>query len=91
MEFRESAMTRKVSGKSLFAGVIGLAMLGGVFAAGVQEVQNVRLALAGAANAWPAGACQQVNTFDRENGAGGPDLVCWTSDFALTVPEPGVR
>ena len=84
-------MARKITGGSLFAGIIGLTMLSGVVAAGLHEIQNARLALAGAANAWPAGACQQVNTFDYEINADRPELICWTNDFALNVPEPSVR
>lgn len=47
--------------------------------------------LAGAANAWPAGACQRVNAYDHEIGADRIELICWTSDFALSVPEPSMR
>ncbi|HZS01571.1 MAG TPA: hypothetical protein VFE37_22835 [Chloroflexota bacterium] len=83
-------MSGHLSRRNVFAGIVGLALLGGVFA-GVQEVQAVRLARAGAAAAWPAGACQQVDSFGLESGADRAGLVCWSSDFTLSVPEPGVR
>jgi hypothetical protein len=84
-------MARKITGRRLFAAIVGLIALGGVLAAGAHDVLSAKLALAGANNSWPAGACQRVNTYDHEIGVDRLELVCWTSDFTLTIPEPGVR
>jgi hypothetical protein len=84
-------MTRKIVGQKLFAGTLGVAMLASVVTAGLWEIQSVGLALAGAASAWPAGACERVSTFDLDRSFDQMELVCWTDDFALSVPEPGGR
>ena len=83
-------MTRKIAGQKFFAGALAVTMLASVLAAGLWEVQSVGLALAGAASVWPA-ACERVSTFDVDRGFDRMELVCWTDDFALSVPEPGAR
>jgi hypothetical protein len=84
-------MAGKATGKRIAVAIVGLAALGGVFAAGAHELLSARLAVAGANSAWPAGACQSVNVYDHEIGADRAELICWTSDFALSIPEPGGR
>ena len=84
-------MAAKVTGKRIVLAIVGLAALGGVFAAGAHDLLSAKFALAGASTSWPAGACQSVNAFDHEIGADRAELICWTSDFALSLPEPGVR
>jgi len=84
-------MTRKNIGPSLFAGFIGVALLGSVVAAGANDLLRVGRVLAGTSDSWPSGACESTYTFDIELGRDRPELVCWTSDFSLSVPEPSAR
>ena len=84
-------MTRKVTGRRIVVAIVGLAALGGVFAAGAHDLLGDRFAVAGANSSWPAGACQSVSSYDHEIGADRAELICWTSDFALSIQEPGGR
>jgi hypothetical protein len=84
-------MARRITGRAVFAGVIGLALLSGVLAVDLQRIQSTQLAWAGATNVGPAGACEPVNSLDDQIDRDRSELICWTGDFTLSVPEPGVR
>ncbi|HLH22702.1 MAG TPA: hypothetical protein VK066_09275 [Chloroflexota bacterium] len=84
-------MTRKITSGKVFAGMLGLALLSGVFAAGVEDFQSARLALAGSTNPWGMDSCQRGYSFDAVAGVDREELVCWTNDFTLNVPEPVAR
>jgi hypothetical protein len=84
-------MTRKITRHSFFAAMVGLAALGGVVAAGAHDLQSVQLALAGANNSWPSGDCDRVEVFDHESYSVHTEMLCWGSDYALSLAGPGVR
>ena len=84
-------MAGKVTSKGIAGAILGLAALGGAFAAGAHDLLSAKFALAGANLSGPVGTCQNVNSFGPETRADRAELVCWTSDFALSIPEPGVR
>ncbi|HEY7066300.1 MAG TPA: hypothetical protein VII06_32810 [Chloroflexota bacterium] len=84
-------MTREIVGPSLFAGLVGAALLGSVLVAGANDLLSAGRVLAGTSDSWPSGACESTYTFDVELGRDRPELVCWTNDFSLSVPEPSAR
>jgi hypothetical protein len=84
-------MTRQITRHSVFAAIVGLAVLGGVFAAGAHDMLSAQLALAGANNSWPPGDCERAEVYDPMIGSVHTELLCWGNDYALGVPDPGVR
>ena len=84
-------MTRKIAAPSVFAAILGAALLGSVVVAGANDISGAGRVLAGTSNAWPAGACESTYTFDVDLGRDRPDLVCWTNDWSLSVPEPAAH
>jgi hypothetical protein len=84
-------MAGKVTGKRIAVAIVGLAAVGGVFAAGAHDLLSARFAVAGANTSWPAGACKSINSLDAETRADRAELICWTNAFALSIPEPGMH